>query len=76
MNKTIMQLIDDPRVDEVSDERHLGDGFWVYLKVGFKSADDPCGALHTIHESSPTQCLSQVRRALKCDCEDCRMAKK
>jgi len=33
--RTLQQIKDDPRVEDVSDERQLDSGIWVYLKDGW-----------------------------------------
>lgn len=49
--KTWKQIKADPRVESVSDERHLGSGLWVYLKPGWADQNfDPgwqdCSMIH------------------------------
>jgi len=66
--KTIQKILKDHRVDEISDERSAGDGFWVYLKVGYYGYEE---GSHIIHEDSPTKCLEYLRDARKCSCDDC-----
>ena len=34
MSKVIDAIKAHPLVDSISDERNLGDGYWVYLKTG------------------------------------------
>jgi hypothetical protein len=65
--KAVARILSDKRVDSISDERSLGDGFWVYLKAGFQC--DP--ATHVIHENSPTACLKRLVEITKCQCEAC-----
>jgi len=58
MSKVLAKIKADPRVHEVSDERFLGDGVWVYLKPGYASTSTDCG---TIHESSWTKAYAVLR---------------
>lgn len=57
----------DPRVQEVTNEGD--DGYWVYLKDGFR---DGLSDTHAVHEWS----LKDLRGAFKfvepCDCSDCK----
>lgn len=46
-----------------------GDGYWVSLKIGWKSADDPIGCVHCIHEDSRRECYAIG--VLPCDCKEC-----
>ena len=64
----IDRIKNDQRVREVSDERGLGDGFWVYLKDGFCGDDMGC---HIIHEDSPSACLKAMRYIQPCTCREC-----
>jgi hypothetical protein len=59
MSEVIDAINAHPRVESVSDERSLGDGYWVYLHTGWISANSECG---TIHEESPSACLRELRR--------------
>jgi hypothetical protein len=52
--RTLAQLIAHPWVEEVSDERGMGQGIWVYLKSGYQW--DGC---QTIHEDTVGDCLAQ-----------------
>ncbi len=67
--KIIERIKSDLRVAEVSDERELGDGFWVYLKSGWNngSAEE-----HIIHEASPSACLKRFYEIDDCNCDDCK----
>lgn len=69
MNKTILKLKSDPRVEEISDERSAGDGFWVYLKSGFYGYEE---GSHIIHEDSPSECLKFMRDVRPCKCNECK----
>lgn len=68
---TIERIKADPRVADVSDERSMGDGFWVYLKSGFAVQGDE---VHCIHEDTPSDCLRELRHGvIECKCKGCRM---
>jgi hypothetical protein len=56
-------------IDDISDERHLGDGIWVYLKYGYCNGD--IGS-HIIHEDTLKECASYAANIRACDCDDCR----
>ena len=45
------------------------DGYWIALKPGFKSDDDPIGNLHTIHEDNKLACY--FHGVMPCECKDC-----
>lgn len=61
------------KISAISDERSVGDGFWIYLGNQFCNREmEPFGGMHIIHEDNPSACLSQLRKANKCDCEDCK----
>lgn len=47
--KGLRAILDDPRVEDFSDERITGDGYWIYLAPGNCSKSMGC---HTIHEAS------------------------
>ena len=56
-------------VDEIIDERGEDNGYWVYLKYGFKvdySASD-----HIIHEDTVKECIDYLRSVEPCDCREC-----
>lgn len=60
------------KISSISDERSMGDGFWIYLGNQFCNREmEPHGGMHIIHEGSPSNCISQLRKADKCNCEDC-----
>lgn len=65
---TIQKILKDHRVEEISDERSVGDGFWVYLKVGYYGYEE---GSHIIHEDAPTQCFSLLRDSRRCGCDEC-----
>lgn len=56
-----------PAVEGISDERGMGDGFWVYLKDGWVY-DNP--GEHALHEDSPSECLKMLRGLMACDCSE------
>jgi hypothetical protein len=56
--------------EHVEEEWHDDDGYWVALRRGFKSDDDPLGRLHTIHENTRREAYRVG--VLVCDEECCR----
>jgi hypothetical protein len=46
-----------------------GDGYWVELAAGWKSADDPVGAVHSLHEDTRREAYAVG--VLPCRCHDC-----
>lgn len=80
MNKTDSAVAHPPRphkvrkseVAEEWNEGHPdagGDGYWIALKAGWKSASDPVGAVHSIHED--TAARARAESVLPCRCDDC-----
>lgn len=67
MSKIIERILAHPKVASISDERGMGDGFWVYLKKGWQN--DP--ETHCIHENSPTRCFWYLPSVSECSCDDC-----
>ncbi|MCH8860717.1 MAG: hypothetical protein IH843_06245 [Thaumarchaeota archaeon] len=60
--KTLQDIKNDFRVHSVSDERNNGDGYFVYLKGGFKDyAFDPFEAVSTIHEQTIKLLIERFR---------------
>ena len=55
--RTLAQLTAHPWVEEVSDERSMGAGIWVYLRPGFVTHD----CCHTIHETTVKECCRAFR---------------
>jgi hypothetical protein len=51
-------------IDEISDERGGGDGYWVYLKAGWIDAD---GETHCVHEDTPKECALAMGGVVKCE---------
>ena len=58
-------------IESTSDETDSGDGYWVYLKPGFKWAGDPVGNVHGIHEDSQALCYEEA--VTFCYCPFCVM---
>ena len=58
-------VIEDPRVETVSDERgpgkDPGDGLWIYLKEPYWN---PVTDIATIHEWSVRECLEQLNTSV------------
>jgi hypothetical protein len=64
--KTLNDLRNDHRVEEVSDERGSGDGIWVYLTKDWYSEmtgnhSSAADLSHTIHEQTVEKCWEQMR---------------
>lgn len=55
-NRTLKDVVNDPRVDSISDERGgwINDGIWIYLK---KPYYNPNTETSCIHEWSVKDCL-------------------
>jgi hypothetical protein len=51
------------KIQDVSDERGGGDGYWVYLASGWL---DPDGETHCIHEDTITECAKLMRWIVPC----------
>lgn len=68
---TITQGVDMAKLTRhhIETEWHDIDGYWIELKPGFKSAGDPLGVLHTIHED--TKCMAYQTNVLRCNCKRC-----
>jgi hypothetical protein len=58
------------KIEEISDERGMDQGYWVYLIPGWQNSFDP--SCHIIHEDNPTQCSKVLRYIEPCDCNDCK----
>lgn len=59
-NKTIDRLAPKylAAIDEISDERNNGDGFWIYLKEPFFNPQLECCI---IHEATITKCIGILK---------------
>lgn len=55
-------------IDEVSDERASGDGYWVYLKTGWR---DDEGETHCVHEETPAECAKRMTHLTRCTIPGC-----
>jgi len=54
------------KIADVSDERAIGDGVWIYLADGFYCFEfDPFYPSSTIHEQTVGACISRLKRARK-----------
>ncbi len=53
----------------VQEEWRDSDGYWIALKLGFKSGADPVGNEHLIHEDTSAQAWAVS--VLPCNCDDC-----
>ena len=57
-------------VDEVIDETGEDNGYWIYLKYGYRvdySASD-----HIIHEDTVKECVDYLKTVEPCACKECR----
>lgn len=69
MNRTLEKLKNDPRVEDVSDERACGNGIIITMR-GY--TNDPIGACHVFAEDTPTKALAYLRRCcVPCACSEC-----
>ena len=70
--KTLQALLDDPRVDEILDERSSDCGYWLYLKPGWINW---MTETHSIHEDAVKEVTHYLRHYVKpCTCEQCAQA--
>jgi hypothetical protein len=53
----------------IEEEFRDSDGYWIYLKPGFKNATDPLGNLHIFHEDTRREAAKGD--VMLCDCEEC-----
>lgn len=69
--RTLKQLKNDPRVQQVDYETEGQDNgcpaYWVYLKMGF--CCEP--ATHVIHEDSIKEVLDVMSAVTPCGCAEC-----
>jgi len=57
-------------IDDVSDEREDGDGYWVYLAPGFINT---MTETHMVHEDTFREIVEQLRDFVEpCACDDCK----
>jgi len=54
-------------VEEISDERNMGDGVWLYFKPGYIWQRE----VHQIHEDTLAKCKAQFKYVTVCTCEQC-----
>lgn len=55
-------------VEEVEDDRANDNGWWAYLKPGWRSLEQT----HQVHEDTVRECLEQLRYCEPCDCDECK----
>jgi hypothetical protein len=55
--------------ERVSEMYQDSDGFWIYLKRGWRQGDNVC---HTLHEDTQTRLLQELRKTKRCDCDYCK----
>jgi len=57
-------------IDDVSDERLNDDGWWIYLKNGYRHS---WMETHVVHEDTLKECAIQLKRdIIPCDCVFCK----
>jgi len=56
----------DKRIDEISDERNIGNGWFVYLKPGWQM-----DGAHCFGEDTKLDVRSTMQRVTKCACAEC-----
>lgn len=66
--RSMAEVKRDPRVRDVSDERGMGDGVWIYLVAGY---DNGSPETHAVSEDTVGEALAAFRGIRKCSCEDC-----
>ena len=67
--KTLEQLRSDPRIDEISDERRIGNGWFVYLK-GYAMYPGT-GEAHCFAEDTLKEVQRTLKTCVRCECEEC-----
>jgi hypothetical protein len=70
VKKTLKRLLEahPDKISEIGDESGSGDGYWVYLRNGWR-----CGQseTHAVHEWNMKDLLGAFRSVEPCDCADC-----
>ena len=61
--RTLAELVADPRVTSVSDERDDGDGVWIYLAPDWWNPQDECSVVHRDTMRDAMRSLADVRKA-------------
>jgi hypothetical protein len=56
-------------IDDFEDDRGNQNGYWVYLKYGWRTIDD---VVHQIHEMTLRECALQLQCVTECDCRECK----
>jgi hypothetical protein len=51
------------KIDDVSDERASDNGYWVYLKCGWR---EPDGETHCVHEDTIGECAKLMKWITPC----------
>jgi hypothetical protein len=54
--------------DLIQEECRDADGFWIYLKYGWRIRGDA----HGIVENTKREARAKLAEAVPCDCEECR----
>ena len=45
------------------------DGYWIYLKRGWRQGGNLC---HTLHEDTQSRLMQELRKTKRCDCDYCK----
>jgi hypothetical protein len=56
------------QIDGISDERSMGDGYWVELAPGWLSDMET----HQVHEDNPRECARVMKWLDPCQCDECK----
>ena len=70
MKKTLQRLLAryPEKIQDVSDESGVGDGYWLYLRSGWSR----WGEVHSVHEWTMKELIRAMRSdVVTCDCEEC-----
>lgn len=59
------------KIQSMDDERDTQNGYWIYLRRGWKSGNDPIGCVHQEHEDTLTALVGRMYSVLPCDCAEC-----
>jgi hypothetical protein len=55
--------------DLIQEEYRDADGYWIYLKRGYRMVDDP---VHGIVENTKREAYRKLSMVVPCDCQDCK----
>jgi hypothetical protein len=60
------------RTDVIQEEYRDSDGYWIHLRPGYRSGQDPVGCQHSIVEDTKREAYSWLSNVRPCDCDDCK----